>query len=138
MIHEHRVGGLANNRREVAIQACITLGLVNYKSVIQLLTSFLDGSPDQVPTQLLQLMTSPTGLSTPQDSDSTPKIIWIPYLMAAILKKFGLHIVEEHLELSSLLSTVNTLFSGLMRRMSGDAWEYLFVIAIMLLSAVTK
>eukprot|EP00597_Dinobryon_sp_UTEXLB2267_P016316 CAMPEP_0201092834 /NCGR_PEP_ID=MMETSP0812-20130820/1366_1 /ASSEMBLY_ACC=CAM_ASM_000668 /TAXON_ID=98059 /ORGANISM="Dinobryon sp., Strain UTEXLB2267" /LENGTH=627 /DNA_ID=CAMNT_0047344629 /DNA_START=193 /DNA_END=2076 /DNA_ORIENTATION=- len=108
---------LPNANRQLAIDTCVKDGLTE-RSIEQLLGTFLDGDPSLVPSPLLKLM----------DTTRDGKILWIPYNMVAALSDFS---NKGPIKYSKLLRTICNCFDNF-KTSSGDAWENLFVITLLI------
>ena len=93
---------------------------------VRLLTSFITGQASLVPRPLLELM----------NIVEEGKVSWIPCHMMVVLKEFAScgSLPNQHLVLKNIVSQFDRFCSA--KGQSGDAWEVLFVV-VLLLHAVT-
>jgi len=118
--------GLPVAKRDAAIETCINTKLVSEETVKNLLGTFINGRIKDVLTPLLPLM------DTTKDGQ-TNQVLWIPFHILGVLQRFR-SIVSR--KLGNLLSQIERLFSRFKdsKHQSGDGWEALFVIALLVRS----
>jgi hypothetical protein len=110
--------------RALIITECHDLKLVSDTSIETLLSSFISGEAVSVPEPLLYLM----------DPLSVPKgnvVRWIPFHMLKVLVAFSKNVSPP---LQTIILSVNKLFANFCgaKYNSGEAWEALFVIALLI------
>jgi hypothetical protein len=95
---------------------------LNFKQLKDLLETFVTGEYIKVPTLLLPFM----------DVDSKGKVKWIPVYMVAVLEIYAKALSSE--PISNILSGICSLFNSFVeaKERSGDAWEALFVITLLI------
>jgi hypothetical protein len=126
LIYAWRITGkrTAFTSRENSIDDCIERNLVSDASIEILLSSFISGKVRSVPEPLLFLM----------DPLSVPKgnvVRWIPFHMQNVLMEFSEYV---SLPLQTIILSVDKLFEKFCdaKYNSGEAWEALFVIALLI------
>ena len=126
LIHEARLEmdqpwHLPIEKRDKAIEDCQRDGLVNERSIQQLLHTFISGDAVDVFPPLQRLMTTVS-------REGRKLVQWIPFHMMEVLACFS-H-VSELRRLEEIVRLFNS-FKGA-KKSSGDGWESLFV-AVMLI-----
>jgi hypothetical protein len=114
--------------RKIVIKECIGQSEFGVKAVKDLLRSFLTGESMHVMTPLLQLM----------NTAGEGKVRWIPFHMMEVLKLFAY--VLSTSSISRNLMDIVGLFDGFCKakESSGDAWECLFVIVLIIRSLTAE
>jgi hypothetical protein len=110
--------------RDININDCIERNLVSDASIEILLSSFISGEAASVPGPLLYLM----------DPLSVPKgnvVRWIPFHMLKVLVAFSKNVSPP---LQTIILSVDKLFANFCgaKYNSGEAWEALFVIVLLI------
>jgi hypothetical protein len=126
LIYAWRITGerTAFASRTLSVNDCIQRKLVSDASIEILLSSFISGEAASVPEPLLYLM----------DPLSVPKgnvVRWIPFHMLNVLMDFSKYVSPP---LQTIILSVDKLFEKFCdaNYNSGEAWEALFVIALLL------
>ena len=116
-------------KRKIVIKECIGQSEFGVKAVKDLLRSFLTGESMHVMTPLLQLM----------NTAGEGKVRWIPFHMMEVLKLFA-YVFESTSSISQNLRDIDGLFDGFCKakESSGDAWEFLFVISLIIRSLTAE
>jgi hypothetical protein len=126
----HRGDDAGNMPRKISIRKCFDQNLVSNDSIEKLLSSFITGDAYCVPEPLLFLMDN---LKGPPGIDNVVR--WIPAHMIKVLTKFAAFTSSP---LQTPLKQILFGFDELFRRFrlakdnSGEAWEALFVVALLM------
>jgi hypothetical protein len=117
----------ATQKREEAVEECLKNKLVTDETILKLLRSMLKGTHGLVPRPLLQLMNTVEG----------NLIHWIPFHMVPVLERFAEEVDRSLFcreDLRTLLLRVVELFQNFMsaKKFSGDGWESLFLIVLLI------
>jgi len=125
------VNALPITKRDSVITECVRENLVTTHNMTKLLESFVDGNSDLVLSQLLQFMTV-----RPKTGQGASTIVWIPFHMEEILKRFASGSNPHYLssDLKNTMSVIAKLFNQFhqAKEQSGDAWECLFLIVLLI------
>ena len=115
-------------KRKIVVKECIGQSEFGVKAVEDLLRSFLTGESMLVMTPLLRLM----------NTAGEGKVRWIPFHMMEVLKLFAY--VLSTSSISRNLMDIVGLFDGFCKakESSGDAWEFLFVISLIIRSLTAE
>jgi hypothetical protein len=126
LILEPHYNYTSTNKRVEAYNKCLNDGLVNEASVLKLLSTFVNGNPDNVMLPLLSLMNS---LSL----EGKGVIQWIPYHMVDVLYHFASSDCIPA-PLRRILHNLVDLFNDFRRQsnQSGVGWQAAFVIVLVI------
>ena len=137
MIYLYSQTMLPSNKRNEAIGSCLNdaENPINDTMILRMLEGFITGEINSVPKILLQFMNSVESIDDRFGTIS--KMRWIPYHMLPILEKF---IRDSRTKISPNLKLMlnNTLmkyfdsFFFYPKEYSGDAWESLFMIVLLI------
>jgi len=118
-------GHLPYQKQGEVISNCIESDSVNDDTITSLLSSFITGERSDILDPLLQLM----------NTAENGKVRWIPFHMIEVLSRFS-KVPSVSAELKYLLKIICGLFSEFRsaKERSGDAWEVLFLIVILIRS----
>jgi hypothetical protein len=118
-----------NDKRDEAIALCKSQDLVSDKIIKDLLATFITGDFLNVPHPLLQLM------DTWRETGESLKVRWIPFHMMEVLRVFATFgSIDDNTVF--VLKRIEGLFNDFKRakEYSGDGWEALFVITLLIRS----
>jgi hypothetical protein len=126
LIYEAKRYGESFEKRQQAIQRCISENLINDRNMKALLESFISGDYDFVPEPLLVLMDS--------FSRHGPRLVkWIPFHIMEALKKFAkFGQCSTYLSVNVLRITeyFDVFFKA--KNSGGDGWEALFIVVVLI------
>ena len=124
MIYLARNGGRVPSKTREAIDSWKRAGIDN-KSIVLLLSTFIDGNSDNVPNVLSQLMDT--------DGDATHEVLvrWIPYHMMTVLDAISKYSEEPLMTNLRVIVELFEVFKSA-RVASGESWEALFVLVLLI------
>lgn len=136
LIHEVHMGRTPVSIATDLAKECIHSPVMTDENVIALLHSFLTGTDDFGMPALLPLMSVGEDSTSSSSPPSRWCHRWIPLLMVEVLREFSNSRYYQSGEIKEILGDIVDLFEAfkLSKEQSGDGWESLFVIALLIRS----